>query len=58
MAYALCRQLEGYDRIVIDQLMKRISADDYRMQTLITEIITSYPFMNRRVQDQIASTTP
>ncbi|MFO1482079.1 MAG: DUF1592 domain-containing protein [Verrucomicrobiaceae bacterium] len=56
MAYALCRQLEGYDEIVVDQLMKTIAQDGYRMQTLITEIVTSYPFLNRRVQDQIAST--
>lgn len=51
MAYALCRQLEGYDKIVVDQLMKTIAQDGYRMQTLITEIVTSYPFLNRRVQD-------
>lgn len=51
LAYALCRQLEGYDEIVVDQLMKTISQDDYRMQTLITEVLTSYPFTNRRVQD-------
>lgn len=51
MAYALCRQLEGYDKIVVDQLMKTIAQDGYRMQTLITEVITSYPFLNRRVED-------
>lgn len=51
MAYALCRQLEGYDKIVVDRLMKTIAQDGYRMQTLITEIVTSYPFLNRRVQD-------
>jgi hypothetical protein len=51
MAYSLCRQLEGYDRIVVDQLLKNIAQDGYRMQTLITEIITSYPFLNRRVLD-------
>jgi len=51
MAYALCHQLEGYDRIVVDQMMKIIAKDGYKMQTLITEIITSYPFTNRRIQD-------
>ncbi len=51
LAYALCRELEGYDRIVVDQRMKTIAQDGYRMQTLITEIVTSYPFLNRRVQD-------
>jgi hypothetical protein len=51
LAYALCRQLDGYDHIVVDQLMKSISADGYKMQTLISEVITSYPFLNRRVRD-------
>jgi hypothetical protein len=58
MAYALCRQLEGYDRIVVDQLMKDIATDNYRIQTLITGIITSYPFTNRRVQEEVASAKP
>jgi hypothetical protein len=51
LAYALCRQLEGYDQIVLDQLMEAIGRDGYRMQTLITEIVTSYPFTHRRIQD-------
>jgi len=51
LAYALCRQLEGYDELVVDQLMKTIAQDGYRMQTLITEIVASYPFLNHRVHD-------
>ncbi|MFT5107890.1 MAG: mono/diheme cytochrome c family protein [Pseudoalteromonas tetraodonis] len=51
LAYALCRQLEGYDEIVVDQLMETIESDDYRMQTLISEIVTSYPFTFRRIQE-------
>jgi len=51
LAYALCRQLEGYDEIVLDQLMMTIAEDGYRMQTLISEIVTSYPFVNRRIQE-------
>jgi len=51
MAYSLGRQLEGYDEIVIDQLMARIAGDDYRVKTLITEVITSYLFTHRRVED-------
>ena len=50
MAHALGRQLEGYDYIVIDQLMEKISADDYRIRTIITEVITSYLFTHRRVE--------
>jgi hypothetical protein len=49
MAYALCRQLKGYDEIVVDRLMETIAKDGYRMQTLITEIVTSYPFLNQRL---------
>ena len=55
LAYALCRQLEGYDEIVVDHLMATIAKDGYRMQTLVTEIVTSYPFMHLRTQDQLTS---
>ncbi len=51
LAYALCRQLDGYDLIVVDQLHKTIAADGHRMQTLISEVVTSYPFLNRRVAE-------
>ncbi|MCY2986234.1 MAG: DUF1592 domain-containing protein [Planctomycetota bacterium] len=51
LAYALCRQLEGYDEIVVDQLMVVIAKDGYRMQDLISQIVTSYPFVNRRVHE-------
>jgi hypothetical protein len=50
LAYALCRPITGYDEIVVDDLMKTIAADDYRMQTLVSAIVSSYPFMNRRVR--------
>lgn len=52
LAYGLGRQLEGYDEIVVDQLTEAIAKDGYRMQTLITRIVTSYPFMNRRILEQ------
>jgi len=51
MAYTLGRTLEGYDHVVIDQLMTNIAQDDYRMQTMLTEVITSYLFTHRRVRD-------
>ena len=50
MAYALGRQLEGYDEIVIDQLMVKIAQDKFRMRTIITEVITSYLFTHRNVK--------
>ena len=49
MAYALGRQLEGYDEVVIDQLMVKIADDEYRMRTMITEVIASYLFTHRKV---------
>ena len=49
MAYALGRQLEGFDEIVIDQLMEKIAEDDYRVRTIITEVVASYLFTHRRV---------
>jgi hypothetical protein len=50
LAYALCRQLEGYDEIVVDRLMESLAKDGNRMQSLITAIVTSYPFTQRRIQ--------
>jgi hypothetical protein len=50
LAYALCRSLEGYDEIVVDELMQEIAEEDFRMQTLVTAVITSYPFTHRRIE--------
>jgi hypothetical protein len=51
LAYALCRRLEGYDEIVVEGLMRQVAADDYRMQTLIRSVVTSYPFTHRRIPE-------
>ena len=55
LAYALCRRLEGYDEIVVDNLMQDIARDGYRMQTLISAVVTSYPFTHRRIQEERTS---
>ena len=55
LAYALCRRLEGYDEIVVDGLMQDIAQDGYRMQTLISAVVTSYPFTHRRIQEERTS---
>jgi hypothetical protein len=52
LAYALCRRLEGYDEIVVDELMQDVSRDGYRMQTLISAVVASYPFTHRRIQEE------
>jgi hypothetical protein len=51
LAYALCRPLRGYDEIVLDQIMPAVADDGYRLQTLIAEVVLSYPFLHRRVRD-------
>jgi len=51
LAYALCRQLDGYDHIIVDQMVQNIAKDGYKVQTLIREIVVSYPFLNRRIQE-------
>lgn len=56
LAYALCRNLEGYDEIVVDELMSELSEGECRMQTLINAVVTSYPFTHRRIQE--VSTSP
>ena len=49
LAYALGRRLEGYDEIVVDNLVQEVAGDGYRMQALIKSVVTSYPFTNRRI---------
>ncbi len=51
MAYAIGRPLEGYDEVVIDQLMIKLAEDDYRMRTMIKEVVTSYLFTHRKVKE-------
>ena len=55
LAYALCRRLEGYDEIVVDDLKRELANNGYRMQTLVTAVVTSYPFTHRRIQDERTS---
>ena len=54
LAYALGRKLEGYDEIVVDDLMSDLAGadgkDGYRMRAIITGVVTSYPFTYRRIE--------
>jgi hypothetical protein len=50
LAYALGRQLEGYDEIVADQIASTLSTEEPRLQTLVVQIATSYPFTYRRTK--------
>ena len=51
LAYALCRQLGGYDEVVVDQISREVAADGYRLRTLVVRVVTSYPFTHRRLND-------
>jgi hypothetical protein len=48
MTYALGRGMEPYDKRSLDQIGKALSADGYRFQTLIHEVVSSLPFQSRR----------
>lgn len=51
LAYALGRKLEGYDEIVVENLMGEIAGGGYRMRALIDGVVTSYPFTHRRIEE-------
>lgn len=48
LTYALGRGLEKYDRLAVQQIVRKTAADDFRFQTLISGIIHSVPFQMRR----------
>ncbi len=50
LAYALCRGLDGYDDVVVDEIADAVAKDGYRFQTLWTKVATCYPFLHRRVR--------
>jgi hypothetical protein len=51
LAYALGRKLEGYDEIVVENLVSELAPQGYRMRDLINGVITSYPFTHRRIEE-------
>lgn len=44
LGYALARGLTHEDNCVVDEIAKKLAADDYRAQTLVLEIVKSTPF--------------
>ncbi len=47
LAFALGRQLSGYDEVVVDDLADGLAANGCRLDDLIVRIISSYPFTHR-----------
>ncbi|HAB17484.1 MAG TPA: hypothetical protein DCE44_13660 [Verrucomicrobiales bacterium] len=48
LAYALGRGLEHFDIPTVKAVVQNAAADDYRLNTLIIEVVKSYPFQWRR----------
>ena len=60
LSYALGRQLEYYDEPAIRKIVDAVRADELRMQTVIAEIVKSYPFRYKKSRDSanLAGDTP
>ncbi len=54
-AYALNRGIESYDVPTVRRTAKALAGADYRVNTLVLEIVKSYPFQNRRGTAAIAA---
>lgn len=54
LSYALGRRLERHDRPTVRVIMQRLAADGWRARTLISEIVTSLPFRQRRAPTAVA----
>ena len=48
LSYALGRQLEYYDVPAVRKILAVFKEDDYRLQTLLREVCSSYPFNFRK----------
>ena len=48
LTYALGRGLEYYDRCAIDEILDRLDRNNYRFSQLVSGIVNSRPFLNRR----------
>jgi len=55
MTYALGRGLKNYDRRTVENIQRTLSADGYRFQTLIEQIVASLPFQSRRGEEVAAA---
>ena len=47
LSFALARQLNAADSIAVDEIAKATAADDYRIQTLIKQVVLSEPFRSK-----------
>jgi hypothetical protein len=52
LTYALGRGVEHYDQRAVDRILAALEQNDYRLSTLVTEIVKSDPFRLRRGKDK------
>lgn len=48
LTFALGRGLETFDRRVVDDIVRKMEQNQYRLSTLVLEIVNSRPFQMRR----------
>jgi hypothetical protein len=48
LTYGLGRGLERYDRRAVDDIVRKVTAADYKFQSVIYEVVRSLPFQSRR----------
>ena len=52
LSYALRRGVEYYDIPVVKQVVAELESDDYRATALIVAVVESFPFQNRRKEQE------
>lgn len=52
LIYALGRGLDSYDRCTVKEIVNALRENDYRFTTIVTEIVTSPPFMLREAASE------
>lgn len=50
LTYALGRGLEPYDYCAVDEIVERVTQEDYRVSAFVKAVVTSQPFTRRRIQ--------
>ena len=58
LSFALARELGAADKRAIDQITEATAADDYRIQTLIRQLILSEPFQSKTTTANTDSPEP
>jgi hypothetical protein len=57
LTYALGRGLESYDRLAVRDIVSKMEKSEYRFQTLVSEVVRSFPFQARRGQRKSSGTS-